>query len=446
MSRLPQSLAARLLLASALLLPLCLGATSWSLERAHRLAAEAAQAERLQLHLMTLLAQAEFDDALRLPTQVLESRLTQPGSGLVAYVTTADNALLWSSPSALMQEPAEMLASLPALAPGQQHLSRHADHQRLVYPLIWETDAGAEVPLRFVVMESLAPLRADVAAYRRSLLLWLGGTLVLLLATQLLVMAWGLRPLRDLGRDIARIERGERDNLPGEWPREIRPVTDNLKTLLHSEQARRERMRNTLSDLAHSLKTPLAVLRSAEIDERGQAGLVAEQVSRMEEVVEWQLQRAVGNGHRLLSAVDLCQLVERLRGSLLKVYAARELTLENAVPRECRFRGDERDLMEVLGNVLDNACKHAVSRVRLSAGVSTEGLAITIEDDGPGIPDALREHLTERGMRADNRHPGQGLGLAVAADIVDGYGGRLFIQRSDLGGTAVVLLLGPGQG
>ncbi|MEQ8514942.1 MAG: ATP-binding protein, partial [Chromatocurvus sp.] len=375
--------------------------------------------------------------------EALESRLMQPGSGLVAYVTTANNTLLWSSPSTLMQNPAAMLADLPALAPGERHLSRRADHQRLAYQVVWETDAGGEVPLRFVVAESLAPVRADVAAYRRSLLLWLGGTLVLLLATQLLVTAWGLRPLRDLGRDIARIEHGEMGNLQGDWPREIRPVTDNLKTLLYSEQARRERMRNTLSDLAHSLKTPLAVLRSAVTRDREQAAVVAEQVARMEEVIEWQLQRAVGNGHRLLSTVDVAATVERLRRSLLKVYGERELTLENAVAPGSRFRGDERDLMEVLGNLMENACKHAVSRVRVTANPSREGFAITVEDDGPGVPDDLRDRLLERGTRADSRHPGQGLGLAVALDIVRSYGGVLSIDASGLGGAAVTMALGP---
>lgn len=439
-----RSLSARLLLASALLLPLCLGATSWYLERGHRLGAESAQAERLQLHLLTLLAQAEFDEVLSLPDQVLESRLAQPGSGLLAYVTRSDGALLWASPSALMQEPGTMLAGLPELAPGDRDLSRRTDFQRLAYQVVWETDTGDEVPLRFVVAESLAPVRADVAAYRRNLLLWLGGTLLLLLATQLLIMAWGLRPLRDLGRDIARVERGEMDNLRGDWPREIRPVTDNLKTLLHSEQTRRERMRNTLSDLAHSLKTPLAVLRSADIGDREQAAIVTEQVARMEEVVEWQLQRAVGDGHRLLTMVDVGTVVDRLRHTLLKVYAARDLYVENTIPPECCFRGDERDLMEILGNVMDNACKHAASQVRVTATPSGEGLVLTVEDDGPGISGDLGERLVERGTRADSRHAGQGLGLAVAADIVGSYGGRLSIGRSALGGAAVVLALGPG--
>lgn len=163
----------------------------------------------------------------------------------------------------------------------------------------------------------------------------------------------------------------------------------------------------------------------------------------MEEVVEWQLQRAVGNGHRLLSTVDVAATVERLRRSLLKVYAARGLTLENAVRTGSRFRGDERDLMEVLGNIMENACKHAASRVQVTADPTPGGFAITVEDDGPGIPDDLRERLVERGARADNRHPGQGLGLAVALDIVESYGGTLSIGESDLGGAAVSVLLGP---
>lgn len=440
MRLIPGSLTARLLLASALLLPACLGATSWYLERAHRLAAEAAQAERLELHLLTLLAQAEVDNGLILPDALLESRLLQPGSGLAAFVLDGSGEVLWSSPSALMLEPERVLANLPQGSTGQRQRSRHADFQRFAYQVLWEVEGGAAVPLRFVVMESLAPLRAEVAAYRRSLLLWLGGTLILLLITQLLVMAWGLRPLRALGRDIARIERGEQDTLGGDWPREIRPVTDNLKTLLYSEQSRRERMRHTLSDLAHSLKTPLAVLRSTRHDDADSEALVSEQLKRMQEVIDWQLQRAVGEGHRLLGSVAVATVVARLAATLDKVYADRGLAIDNRVPEGCRFRGDERDLMEALGNVMDNACKHAQRVVRVSVATD-DGLRIHVEDDGPGIPDALRERLGERGVRADSQHPGQGLGLAVARDILESYGGHLSIARSELGGADVVLVL-----
>jgi two-component system sensor histidine kinase PhoQ len=266
----------------------------------------------------------------------------------------------------------------------------------------------------------------------------------------LLILFWGLRPLRALANTIARIESGETESLAGPWPREVQPLTANLQRLLSAERLRRERMRNTLADLAHSLKTPLAVLRGSAPESADYPKVVAEQVSRMDEVVAWQLQRAVGGEGRLLQRVVLAPLLARLCAGLRKVYAARELDLEVDCAPDCCFRGDERDLYEVLGNVLDNACKHAHRRVRVQArGAGAGGLSVSVEDDGPGVPPAMRRVVLERGVRADSRPratgqapvEGQGLGLAVASDIVGSYGGELGIEEAALGGARVIITL-----
>jgi two-component system sensor histidine kinase PhoQ len=451
--RWPRSLSARLFAASALLLPLSLGGTGWYLERAHSLALHAAQAERLQLQVLALLAQAEVmaEGALEMPLQPLEARFGQPNSGLYAAVQDARGALLWASPSALSLDLVEALSGLPLLEPGERHVAPWQDLQRLSWQVLWQTDAGSELPLRFTVLESLAPLRAEVAQYRRSLLLWLGGTLLLLLATQLLILFWGLRPLRALAATIARIEAGESQSLAGPWPREVRALTANLQRLLDAEQARRERMRNTLGDLAHSLKTPLAVLRSSAPQSPDYPAVVAEQLQRMETVVAWQLQRAVGGEGRLLQRVSLRSVLDRLCAGLRKVYAGRALDIAVGCAPEVVFRGDERDLFEVLGNVLDNACKHARQQVRVGAAAEAEGgLAVVVEDDGTGVPEALRSAVLERGVRADSRplsaapatEQGQGLGLALACDIVRSYGGQLRIDQAPaLGGARVIITL-----
>jgi len=447
----PRSLSARLLAASALLLPLSLGGTGWTLERAHALALRAAQAERLHLQVLALLAQAEVGDGglLAMPLQPLEARFAQPNSGLYAAVQDARGALLWASPSALSLELADALADVPLLVAGERYLDQRADLRRLSYQVLWQTESGAELPLRFTVLESVAPLQADVAQYRRSLLFWLGGTLLILLLTQLLILFWGLRPLRALAAAIGRIESGQQQSLQGPWPREVQPLTANLERLLQAEQSRRERMRNTLGDLAHSLKTPLAVLRGSAVGSPDYPQVVAEQVRRMDEVVAWQLQRAVGGEGRLLQRVPLAPLLTRLCEGLRKVYAARDLELSVDCPQAACFRGDERDLYEVLGNVLDNACKHAHRRVQLSVLPDAgELIEIRIEDDGPGVPAAFREAVLGRGVRADSRPraggapvDGQGIGLAVASDIVRSYGGELRIEQAVLGGARVVIRL-----
>jgi two-component system sensor histidine kinase PhoQ len=432
------SLAGRLLLASALLLPLFLGVTGFYLGHSHRRGIEAAEAERLQLWVLTLLAEAEYDTELVLPAQLLEARFNQQGSGIYALVTAADGKLLWSSPSAATLPPAELAPDLPRLAPGERRFQRRRGLFSLSHQVVWQTGEGGEAPLLFTVLETAEPLDAEVRSYRRSLLLWLGGSAVVLVACQAAILAWGLRPLRELARDIDRIESGVSERLGGPYPREVQALTDNLNTLLSSESRRRERMRHILSDLAHSLKTPLAVLRSADTGSADHAELVREQVERMDQIVSWQLQRSVEGGHKLLQTVPVLDVARRLRGSLLKVYAAKSPGIALEIGAECRFRGDERDLMELLGNLIDNACKYCRGEVRVSAARGQQ-LVIAVEDDGAGIPRILREVILERGVRADVRHEGQGIGLAVAADIVASYQGELRVCTSELGGARVAL-------
>ncbi|HBQ41501.1 MAG TPA: hypothetical protein DD808_13185 [Halieaceae bacterium] len=427
-------------MASALLLPLFLGATGWFLERSHRLSLEVAQAERLELQLLNLLAQAEFDTVLEMPVDLLEPRLAQPGSGFYALISDASGTLLWSSRSALGLDLGTIQLAMPPLRPGGSASARINGLLRVSLQVLWETPSGADVPLRFTVLETTAPIEADLAQYRRSLLLWLGGSALALLACQLLILGWGLRPLRALAADIARLEAGETVLLQRPYPHEVQVLTRNLNTLLLGEQQRRERVRRTLGDLAHSLKTPLAVIRTADPHALDYPAVVAEQTDRMEEIVSYQLQRATGGSARLLQRVPVAPVLERLRDSLLKVYAGRALDIQLLVEAGCMFRGDERDLMEMLGNLMDNACKYARRRIRISAaGGDANPLDIIVEDDGPGVAPALCRAILQRGFRADSRGEGQGIGLSVTADIAASYQGGLTIDSAGQGGARVRL-------
>jgi len=171
--------------------------------------------------------------------------------------------------------------------------------------------------------------------------------------------------------------------------------------------------------------------------------LQREQLDRMDEVMQWHLQRAVGGSHRLLQRVAVLPVVERLRATLLKVYAGRGLTIDVHGDDAARYRGDERDLMELLGNLLDNACKYSASQVRVAAQRDEEagGLLLVVEDDGEGISPELRDALLTRGTRADSRQEGQGIGLAVVKDIVAAQRGELSLGDSELGGARVELRL-----
>jgi two-component system sensor histidine kinase PhoQ len=223
------------------------------------------------------------------------------------------------------------------------------------------------------------------------------------------------------------------------------------------------RYRDTLGNLAHSLKTPLAVMRSA-LPARGPsdrqttdamtasavASLNAE-IDRMSGIIEHQLKRAAASGGALLgeAPVPVAPVAAELRAALLKVYGQKDMALELAVAGEAQFVGDRGDLTELLGNLLDNACKWCRFRVRLTASSdpsagARERLRLAVEDDGPGIGDSDRDRVLERGVRADEQVPGHGLGLAMVRDTVDLYGGTLAISRSALGGLQVTVRL-PGR-
>ncbi|MFT7048044.1 MAG: two-component system sensor histidine kinase PhoQ [Halioglobus sp.] len=436
------SLTARLLLASALLLPLFLGATGSYLDRSYRISIEAAEAERLQLLILTLLAEAEFDRALRLPPQLLEVRFNQPDSGLYAQVTDSNNKLLWSSPSTLTQSREDLSFDLPDLPIGGKYFSRGHNLFQQSYQVAWQTQEEAEVPLLFTVLETVAPADAQLASYRGGLMFWLGGTTLLLLACQALILLWSLRPLRQLAQDISSIESGAVEKLDNAYPREVQAVTNSLNTLLVSEKKRRAQVRNTLSDLAHSLKTPLAVIRSADSTAPDYSQLVREQTSQMEEIVDYQLRRAAGGPHKLLQMVAVEATAKRLRTSLLKVYADKAVSIQLKIEPGCLFRGDERDLMELLGILMDNACKYGKREVIVMAtGGSEQSLLVSVEDDGEGIPPNLREAILERGVRADTQQSGHGIGLAVATDLTENYLGTLELRESSLGGALVQVQL-----
>jgi two-component system sensor histidine kinase PhoQ len=430
------SLAGRLLLASAVLLPLLLGITGVYLDRSFGLTVNAAEEDRLQLQILTLLAEAEFDSALYLPEQLLEHRFNRPDSGLYAIVSDKNGRVLWTSPSALLVNVSDSLAKLKELQAGASSFTRGDHFFHYAYQVAWATADGLEVPLRFTVLERVEVLNTQIAIYRRGLLLWLGGTALLLLLAQTLILFWGLRPLRSLTDEIKDIESGESDGLHGPYPREVQALTDGLNTVLRSEKKRRERARNTMSDLAHSLKTPLAVIRSADADEAAYPQLVNEQTEQMEQIVSYQLQRAVGASHRLLQRVPLMPVAERLKASLTKVYANKGVNIELLMDPRSVFRGDERDLLELLGILMDNACKYGRSRVQVSAtGGDDQPLRISVEDDGEGIPAPLRKAILKRGVRADSMQTGHGIGLAVAADLVENYLGTLELAQSVLGGA-----------
>ncbi|MEL0063988.1 MAG: ATP-binding protein, partial [Gammaproteobacteria bacterium] len=284
----------------------------------------------------------------------------------------------------------------------------------------------------------------EINAFRNNLWGWLIAGVIVLVAVQAAIMRWGLQPLVKLEGDLKAIETGEKDYLAGGYPREIAGVTRNLNLLLADERRQRERYRNTLADLAHSLKTPLSILKNEaarpELDASTGAAL-NEQVDRMNDIVGYQLERAVASSSALYRAsVPVAPVVDKLVTALARVYQDKGVVIDADIQAE-KFAGDERDLYELLGNLLDNACKYGGGRVVLALRDGAERLLIQVDDDGTGIAETDHEQVLRRGARLDTRESGQGIGLAVVAEIVDRYDGKIAIRQAALGGASLQVVL-----
>lgn len=437
----PNSIARRLLLASLIVLPLYLASIGWFLAQSFEASQLAGAHERLRVQFYSLLGAVEFDDqSIKVNAHTGDPRLRQVNSGLLAIIQHPHGEILWQSASSESVDLTQRLLSTdsPPLA-GEERFETIAPPTaflRFQYQTVWETEDGEDIPLVFTVLEDQSALRAELHAFMRQLWLGLGSAALLLTVAQAAILRWGLQPLRKLAQDLTDLEQGRRATLPERYPEELQPLATNLNLLLDREQQQRERYRNTLGDLAHSLKTPLAVLRQESAAAQPDRALLDEQIARMDQLIGYQLQRAVASGpHRLQQKVPLKPLLDKLISTFSKVYFEKQPQFRLELTGNCECRSDEADLLEVLGNLLDNACKACRQQIVVSGSHSERWLLIVIEDDGAGIPENQRTTILQRGQRADSYQPGQGIGLAVVIDILDSYGAELDIGASVLGGA-----------
>jgi two-component system sensor histidine kinase PhoQ len=265
--------------------------------------------------------------------------------------------------------------------------------------------------------------------------------MLLLVVVQVLWLLWTLKPLRTLKQELEKIEQGKLDRLQNNYPEELTQVTNQLNLLLATEQGQRKRYRNALADLAHSLKTPLAVIQSqGELTKSSY-----EQLENINKIIEHQLKRAQSAGESSWHiGVKVDDVLTKLLNSLAKIYHDKALTFTKSYHEENKgdavFKGDEADLLELLGNLLDNACKAASTSVLVEIKRTNKSLSITISDDGLGLSDKQRAQVLHRGTRADTYQKGHGIGLAIVRDLVSSYQGELSIGHSvQLGGAEFIL-------
>lgn len=449
-----QSLSARLLLAVSLLLLVFFSITIYVLDLSFRSAAEEAVRERLDVHAVALLSVAEpvSNRRLRLPEPVPEASFQNPGSGLFGSITRQGGEIVWRSPSLVGND----LPFPDRLQTGEQRFERllAADGTQvfaLSLGIEWQLEEPETLSLVVNVAESMSAFNAQVNRFRRQLLGWFVGLMFLLLTAQVFLLGWVLAPLRRAEAEVRAIEQGEREALGEDYPRELSGLTRHTNILLDTERARASRYKDTLGNLAHSIKTPLSVIRSA-VDELGadnpHAEQIDSQVSRVQGIVDYQLKRATASqGTLSVRAIAIESVVADLVATLRKVYRQREHVIDIDLADDLVFLGDKGDLLEVLGNILDNAFKWAKSTIRIRASRADEARAhgpamrVEIEDDGPGIADQQRDFVLQRGARADEQVAGHGIGLAVVKETVELLGGGLEIARSSLGGAHISVIL-----
>jgi len=449
-----KSLRARLLLAATLVLVVFMLLCGAGLDQAFRSTSIQVQRDKQLGLIFALLGAAEFDDSggVRINSGTLpDPRLGRVQSGLEALVFNERGKVIWRSPSFAGDVP-ELLA--PEV--GNSLFSDLEDRFAMTYGVRWVTETGGlrlfgggkkkQSRYTVAIMEDKADYRAQLQAFRRVLWTWLGGAAVALILVQVAVLSWGLAPLRKLVRELRGVESGQQSRIEAGYPDELTPLAEGLNTMISAERNQQQRYRNALDDLAHSLKTPLAVLRGVVEDQTLPAEArdrMVDPVDRMQQITHHQLRKAAAAGRRTLAEpVRLKPLTDKIVGALVKVYATKQLRFTIDIADSLKARADEGDLYELLGNLLDNAAKWARTEVRMQADIGNRMLVLVIDDDGPGFPEDA-DKLLSRGVRADSITPGQGIGLGAVAELVKVYDGSVELSRADagLGGARVTVSL-----
>jgi two-component system sensor histidine kinase PhoQ len=457
-----QSLQARQLLAASLGLIAFLALAGYALDRAFLKTAENNLRERMKGYALAYAADTDFSRSGELipPYEPPDKGFDRPGSGLYAEIVLPNAR--WVSASAHGPEPpnAGMVAAKREVFEGPLPIveinGEVGQAYRFGYGLIWTGEGPhSEFPYTINIYQNTTVLSRQIAVFREALWRYLGGAGLILLLLQALILRWSLLPLRRVILELKRVQRGLASRMSERHPRELEPLTESINAFVESERENLDRQRNTLADLAHSLKTPLAVLRARLEDHASDSNLredVDLQLRRMNDLVSYQLARAASGGHALFAApIAIEPHAEEIVRGLEKVYASKGVLCEFDVAEGVQFHGEPGDLQELLGNLLENAFKWARSRVLLTVrhGEVTPnrrpGLLIVVEDDGPGVPPEKVASILQRGVRGDERMHGHGIGLAIVQDLVRGYRGTLDVQTSEeLGGARFEVQLPPG--
>jgi len=422
----------------------------WALYKAFEKSVEQSARSTMEAYVVSLLSTMDFYEYRNLEYNNLDStneqknevekiifnslplpQLAQPNSGVYAEIWS-NNSLLWRSESLI----GKSLPRLPSVMTDYRFYPNQSTNMGIGNMLTLGVDWQEEdVVKQFDVVVSVdaLPYQQRLAGYAKTLLTWLFviGTLLLLL--QLVFFSFLFKPLSRVVGQLNEIESGDRLKFDDQYPKEVLVLTGSLNAYIEHEKNQITKQKSSLANLAHALKTPLAVMRGAFTDEPIDKITVEQQLSVMSESIEYQLNKASAlSRQRYLKPIKCLPHVNSIISSLNKLYAEKGVTITIEVDEKTIFFGDEGDFLEVIGNLLENACKWCDQRVFLtlqnidsSGGVNKTRLRCVVADDGPGIKASERNLIVQRGKRLDEKVKGHGIGLSIVGDIVDSYGGEL---------------------
>lgn len=438
-----RSLRVRLMLAAVTLAILFMLALLPALQGAYSIALEDAIEQRLVSDVTTLISAARVENGhLMMPLLLPGEQFNLPDSRLLGYIYDRDGRLVWRS-HATLEDNINYRPRYDGSGNEFATIKEPNGEEFFVYDVEIKLLGGQNAAFSIVTLQPVRGYQEIISGLRTKLYLGFGAALLMLLFLLWAGLSWGLRALKGLSQELDQVEAGSRESLSEEHPRELLRLTGSLNRLLLSEREQRIRYRDSLGDLAHSLKTPLAVLQgvSEVIGKRpedvDQARILQSQIERMSQQIDYQLQRASLRKSGLVRHhVTLKPVVESLCNTLEKVYRDKQVSVIIDLPNDYQIAMEQGALLEMLGNLLENAYRLCLSRVRISLRPSLEGDELCVEDDGPGVPENQRARILQRGERLDRQNPGQGIGLAVVKDIIESYNARLTLGDSALGGAA----------
>lgn len=398
------------------------------------------QAKMNELRLMNLglLSAFELDgDTPYMPEFLYEEQLNLPDSGYLGLIVFR-NKVIWQSPSAIEYtlSPPTLQVPVGSEAFDDNFAAPFDNEQYFAYAFTAEFASDTDFePVRFYIFNNKQRFTEERFAFVSTTWQWMLALSAILLLFIVLGLSLILAPVRALIDEISLTSRGKQKQLNATYPKEFDSLKQSINALLHAEAAQRTRYKNSLGDLAHSLKTPLAVALGTQ----GMPPQGSESLYQIDSIIRRQLKRASAGSDGWQTPVKVYPIIIKVADAMDKVYQDKQLDIAIEGMENARFHGDKTDLMELCGNVLDNACKAAQKMITVTVTEQDNWLSITVEDDGPGIPDHQKQQLLERGKRLDTYAEGHGIGMALVSDLITAYEGQLLIQDAHNGGAKITL-------